>query len=181
MSVIRYLTVLSVALSNYILAQNFQLGFRAEANLLQHHSGNYSETSALMPSIQLNGAYFLSNSLALEARLGAVLDPDEEYYSGWEYGLLAKYLMGQQANKAFIMGGAVIHTNGGGQHTLQKTFLLPALGFGVNVTGAFMLETLLLYGMNQTMGEYWSMGSTSRSSIKMDWVLKVGAGFSWNL
>lgn len=187
MSKYRFLIFIFIALSCRIFAQDYQLGFRYEVNMLNISTDIPIHRNTFTPdALELNTAYFPCKGLGLEVRLGA--DFFQEYYTGFEYGLLVKYFISNQTPNYYLLGGVMFHRNladGGGTFSVQEqTLTLPAIGIGMNPAGAFNLEMLFQYGMNRTIAGDWvpiNAFQVIHYQTKLNWVLKFGIGFSWSL
>lgn len=185
-----YAIIISLALSKGIFSQDIQLGFRWESNFMKSHSDTYTYTPEFVPdAAQINISYFPINDLGIEARLGAELSL--ENYTGFEYGLLTKYFLTQQSLKPYLLAGVMFHHNTSNYHgvmnptnTFEKTFTLPSIGFGINPIGALNIEALYQFGMNKDLTGTLINTVYDKETFyttKLDWVLKLGIGFSWSL
>ncbi|MDP4176687.1 MAG: hypothetical protein Q8933_22105 [Bacteroidota bacterium] len=140
---------------------------------------------SMFDALQLNAAYFPVHQFGLEARVGGELS--DTYYSGFDLGLITKYYFLPQSPNLYLLGGIMFHSNaeGGGMtfSVNENIITMPAIGLGINAQGPFYLEALFQFGMNQDIASdtdittpNWTIHKT-----KLDWILKLGAGFSWSL
>ncbi|MDP4175752.1 MAG: hypothetical protein Q8933_17375 [Bacteroidota bacterium] len=148
-------------------AQQVKLGFKFGMNLLQWSGHNDPYDDFKISELQLNCAYFISQSFAVEARIGE--DGLNERYSGIDYGVMGKYLL---KDDIFLTGGIIMHRDLTDSRTYPdvETFIFPSIGFEINPFGV-SIEALFLYDANQY----------STPDSKLTGVLKLGIGYNFNL
>jgi len=129
--------------------------------------------------VHLGFTYYPLNNFGLSARAGIVYFGDE--FTGMEYSILGKYFI---FPSVYFMGNYTIHLNNDGGGNTKKwydvTVHLPGFGAGYKASELISLELLFLKP-NDIIIESYIEPDNFRKNIKLDWMIKFGVGFNWQL
>lgn len=182
-----FLTLLMFSITALVHAQNFQLGFRVEPNLVKTEHNHEVRPYNGWTGIMLHATVFPIGGLGIEGRAGIV--PFIDFYGGPEAALLLKYhyeLNYRYFKSVYLTGGYVFHRIEENSNINTKNFQmnlsLPAIGIGINPFSSLNLEVLYLNGLDTENGFHnWGGSWDGIRVVRIKNVLKFGIGFSWNI
>jgi hypothetical protein len=184
----RYFIISFILLLNTIVkSQDVELGFRIESLGLYKSYSNFKTANFTynpFPScFQLTLALYPVKRISIEGRFGGEFFYDD--YSGAEYGIFVKYFI---SSPIYLTGGVAGHSNDGGSgsnydHSFTTSIIMPAIGFGIKPFNHVGIEALFqLANKKEIASHLYFTGSDAISyKQKVDWLVKLGFAFGWNL